>query len=402
MAIQYGVPAPPSTRFRPRPGSRSAPLPAGSPCAPAVGTYVWVSMGPIPHTHRRWFRFLLQALGGGLPEGLESGAALDLAAAFCRCRALALFAIDGDGRLALRAASAALRGQEAALEKVPGSGGDAAALASLALAAPASAWPLAEILEHPDLTPVRGLALGLECLGVSIHPPEGGAPRDGFLLALWEEETPPASSLDRAQLAGLALGAAETHRQGHSAASPAEDAARVKAGVLKELEALSASGDPLAGLAPHSRLLEDLDAAVADSAQRGQPLALVLVDADDLAAVNREHGPQAGDRLLKEIASILLEESGGEDLVVRYGMEEFAVLVHGGDPERARRRARAIQRRVQEQRLPGPSGSRPGSVSVGVACLPDALATDGAALRLKAEQALELARQKRPGGLIIL
>jgi GGDEF domain-containing protein len=83
-------------------------------------------------------------------------------------------------------------------------------------------------------------------------------------------------------------------------------------------------------------------------------------------------------------------------------MEEFALLVHGGDTGQIRRRAQEIQKRVQERALPGPEGGRRGSVSVGVACLPDPLAASAAALRLKAEQALEMARQKRPGGLIIL
>jgi GGDEF domain-containing protein len=83
-------------------------------------------------------------------------------------------------------------------------------------------------------------------------------------------------------------------------------------------------------------------------------------------------------------------------------MEEFALLAPGTDPRQVRKRAEEIQRRVQERGMPGPSGSDGVSVSVGVACLPDSLASDSESLRLKAEQALDLARQRRPGGLIIL
>lgn len=357
-------------------------------------------MAPLPQSRRLWIQFLREALGGSAPRDLEPERLLDLTAAFARCRAAALFAPAGEGRLGVHGASAALRGQQAALEQVLGPARDAAALAALARTAPASAWPLTEILEQDLLVPLRGLALGLECLAVSLHTPEGGDLSEGFLLALWEEETPAASSLDRAQLAALALGSGVGSEARAGAAS---EAARAKAGVLRELEALAREHpDPLSALPPHSRLLEDLDSAVAEAGRRGEPLALILIDADDLAAVNRAHGPQAGDLLLHEIASILVEEAGSGDLVVRYGMEEFALLVHNADPRRVRSRAQEIQKRIRERRLPGPSGSRPGSVSVGAACLPDSLATDATALRLKAEQALELARQHRPGGLIIL
>jgi diguanylate cyclase (GGDEF)-like protein len=141
---------------------------------------------------------------------------------------------------------------------------------------------------------------------------------------------------------------------------------------------------------------------MAEATRRGEPLALVLIDAHDLGALNRAHSPQAGDQMLKEIASILTEDAGTNDRLVRYGTEEFALLVHGGDPDRIRHLALEIQQRVEARARPGLSGSRQASVSVGAACFPDSLASDGPALRLKAEQALELARQRGPGGLIIL
>jgi diguanylate cyclase (GGDEF)-like protein len=378
-----------------------------------------------PHPRRSWIRFLRHALAGADLEPGDAGRALDLASAFCRWRAAALFHPSDAGGMRAVACSAGLRGEESALEAIGGPERDVSALAALEAGAPSRAWPLVDILDHPSLLSLRGLALRLESLSISIHAGESGRAADGFLLALWEEDEPAAAHLDRAQLTALALArpqgeihasagiqpsaslrpAAEEPRAARLRA-PGDDGAasevrRAQQSVLRELEALANEGRALEALQPHSRLLSDLDSAVAEAQRRRQPLALVLIDADDLAGVNDEHGPQAGDRLLQEIASILLEEVEQGDLVVRYGMEEFAVLAHG-TPKEIQARARQIQLRVRQRALPGPSAAGRGSVSVGAACLPDPLTGDAATLRLKAEQALELARRERPGGLIIL
>ena len=368
-------------------------------------------------SHRLWLQFLHQALAGNSTAAPEAGRLLDLAAAFCGCRGMALFLPRREGGLALRAVSAALAGQTQALEEVLGAGRDAAGLSGMAASASTTPWRVVEIVEQERLIPLRGLALALECLAVSVHAAGDGALVEGFLLALWEEDAPAAARLDRAQLAALGLGAGlepepvratvpapRSARQRAGGPQPAaEDTRRVQAEVLREIEELGERRpDPLTGLAQHSRLLGALDDAVLEAARKGDSLALILIDTDDLAAVNRAHGPQAGDQVLRGIAEILLEEAGSGDLVVRYGMEEFALLVPGTDPRQVRKRAQEIQRRVQERGMPGPSGSDGVSVSVGAACLPDSLASDSESLRLKAEQALDLARQRRPGGLIIL
>lgn len=373
-------------------------------------------------SHRLWLQFLHRALAGGPTAAPDAGHMLDLAAAFCGCRGMALFLPQKDGGLKLRAASAALEGQSRALAEVLGPGRDAAGLGAMAASALTTPWPVVEIVEQERLIPLRGLALALECLAVSVHATGEGSLAEGFLLALWEEDSPAPGRLDRAHLAALGLGAGlgpgpeqaavTAQRSAHhrtdsrqpDGPQPAgEDTRRIQAEVLRQIEALGEPRpDPLTGLAMHSRLLGELDAAVLEAARKGDSLALILIDTDDLAAVNRAHGPKTGDQVLRGIAEILLEEAGSGDLVVRYGMEEFALLAPGSDPRQVRRRALAIQRRVQERGMPGPSGSNRVSVSVGVACLPDPLASDSESLRLKAEQALDLARQRRPGGLIIL
>ena len=377
-------------------------------------------MPPATHpSQRSWIRFLSHLLAGNPSVAANLNQALDMTVAFCGCRAAVLFAPQQGGGLEVRASSAILREGRGDLGPILGPRRDAAPLVWLTRNSSPGLSRVAEIVDESDLIPLRGVALRLESLAVSVHPSETESMRGGFTLFWWEEECPDAGRLDRAQLAALALcagldsrsqeaeepqarkaiaGATASARPGKVAA----DAKKTHSNVLKELDAMAREGpDPLTELALHSSLLSALDSAVTRARKEEEPLALILIDTDDLADINRVHGPRAGDEVLRNIAAILLEETGSEDLAVRYGMEEFALLVRG-NPDQVKIRALEIQRKVIAQAMPGPGDERCGSVSVGVGCLPDPLTESPATLRLKAEQALDLARQHRPGGLIIL
>ncbi len=377
-------------------------------------------MPPATHPYQRsWIRFLSHLLAGNPSVATDLNQALDMTVAFCGCRAATLFAPQQGGGLDVRASSAILREDRDDLQPILGPRRDAAPFACLAWNSSPGFSSVAGIVHESELIPLRGVALRLESLAVSVHPSETASMRGGFALFWWEEECPDAGRLGRAQLAALALCAGlesqpqETaelrpHATGAGVTADARpgkvaaDAKKTHSKVLKELDALAREEpDPLTELALHSSLLSALDSAVTQARKEKEPLALILIDTDDLAEINRVHGPRAGDEVLRNIAAILLEETGSEDLAVRYGMEEFALLVRD-NPDKVKTRALEIQRKVIEQALPGPRGESCGSVSVGVACLPDPLAESPAALRLKAEQALDLARQHRPGGLIIL
>ncbi|MCU1691917.1 MAG: hypothetical protein JWM64_1008 [Frankiales bacterium] len=81
--------------------------------------------------------------------------------------------------------------------------------------------------------------------------------------------------------------------------------------------------DALTGLANRRRLLEALD----DDLGRGDLPVVVFLDLDGLKAVNDSLGHEAGDALLVEVAARLAEAAGPEDLVSRFGGDEFVVLV---------------------------------------------------------------------------
>ncbi|MGH7458339.1 MAG: diguanylate cyclase [Longimicrobiaceae bacterium] len=132
-------------------------------------------------------------------------------------------------------------------------------------------------------------------------------------------------------------------------------AALERARLFQQVRELSLS-DPLTGLANRRQLSVFLEHALA-AARRGQPLTLVMLDLDGFKEVNDSEGHASGDRLLCEVADVLREEVRGSDLVLRYGGDEFLVLMPGGSVEGANKFVERFRARL---------GKRVG-VSAGVA-----------------------------------
>ena len=127
--------------------------------------------------------------------------------------------------------------------------------------------------------------------------------------------------------------------------------------------------DDLTRLANRRRLDHDLPRTLEGWLGAGRTVAFAMVDVDHFKAVNDAHGHPAGDELLKTVARILTLHVRAEDVVYRYGGEEFCILLPGATAAEAltvAERVRDAVARHASVRLPDGRVARV-TVSVGVA-----------------------------------
>ena len=91
--------------------------------------------------------------------------------------------------------------------------------------------------------------------------------------------------------------------------------------------------DPLTGLANRRRLMEAVEPAIRRAREKALPLGLILIDVDHFKDYNDRHGHLAGDAALHAIAKALESATRQQDLVARFGGEEFACLLLDSPPE---------------------------------------------------------------------
>ena len=127
--------------------------------------------------------------------------------------------------------------------------------------------------------------------------------------------------------------------------------------------------DPLTGVANRRSLIAALDRDVARAQRMREPMALMMVDIDHFKDVNDRYGHPAGDRVLCSVVNVLLLRVRAQDLVGRYGGEEFMVLLPGTGLTGAEQLARELCKAVEESRCPADGVPGPGiavTVSIGV------------------------------------
>jgi diguanylate cyclase len=153
--------------------------------------------------------------------------------------------------------------------------------------------------------------------------------------------------------------------------------------------AASAECDPLTGLG-NRRHLQRRWAELLPTVQReGWPLALALLDIDHFKQVNDLHGHATGDRVLTVVAQLLRERTRASDVMVRYGGEEFLLVLPGMSPDLARDMCERLRELVAAH--PWADLGVPQGLSVSIGLVAD-LEGDLAALLTRADQALYRAK----------
>ena len=152
----------------------------------------------------------------------------------------------------------------------------------------------------------------------------------------------------------------------------------------------SATTDFLTSLPNARSLFLQLDAEVSRARRSNQPLTVVVLDLDELKAINDRYGHLEGNRLLREVAAGLKSNCREYDYVARMGGDEFVVLISGVKQADAEQRVEEFRRVVAGIGIQ--SFDKPLSASIGVAHFP----ADGAdAERLLAEADRLMYQQKR-------
>ena len=153
-----------------------------------------------------------------------------------------------------------------------------------------------------------------------------------------------------------------------------------------------ASLDPLTGLYNRrhlSVLAEELRAAVA----RQESACLAIFDIDHFKEVNDTHGHLAGDRVLMSLARQLRSNSRSTDVALRYGGDEFLVLIVGMDGPSGAETAERLRATVEESVVESDGARIHVTISAGVTCVSLDGTTDLSTLIDRADHGLYAAKQ---------
>src|SRR5258708_331596 len=127
-----------------------------------------------------------------------------------------------------------------------------------------------------------------------------------------------------------------------------------------------ATHDALTGLANYREFIDTLEREVRRAERSKHSFALLLLDLDELKAINDKYGHLAGNRALKRLAGVIKEHSRATDLAARDGGDEFAVVLIDADPGMATRIAQRVERALRNDREQPTLG-----VSVGIGVYPE-------------------------------
>ena len=129
--------------------------------------------------------------------------------------------------------------------------------------------------------------------------------------------------------------------------------------------------DQLTGLYNRRFMQGFLEKQLAISERTGQPLAFVMFDLDHFKEVNDVYGHLAGDELLKAVATIVQENIRRQDLAVRFGGDEFLLLLPATDRLGAAELAEKLRTVISNTTFPGCIGGIKVTASFGISLYPD-------------------------------
>jgi diguanylate cyclase (GGDEF)-like protein len=149
---------------------------------------------------------------------------------------------------------------------------------------------------------------------------------------------------------------------------------RAEARVIEQTRALQALADtdPLTELANRRQATEVLKRYLSLARRRGHQVSLAVVDIDHFKDVNDSYGHPAGDAVLQGLANVLTQTFREEDVVARWGGDEFVVGLYDTPPGTAMSRLAELLAKVRETHFTAADGRHFSvTLSAGLAEYPD-------------------------------
>ncbi|MCG8556362.1 MAG: diguanylate cyclase [Proteobacteria bacterium] len=151
--------------------------------------------------------------------------------------------------------------------------------------------------------------------------------------------------------------------------------------------------DPLTGVQNRRSLDQRLRGEFAFAVRHGSPLAVMVIDIDHFKRINDTEGHQAGDAVLRSLATMLQQTVRTEDMLARYGGEEFLVVARGIDREGVAVLAERLRRSIEKLSIAWAGTRLSVTVSIGVSCMaPDHAVPGPETLVAQADAALYRAK----------
>ena len=163
-----------------------------------------------------------------------------------------------------------------------------------------------------------------------------------------------------------------------------------------------ATMDPLTGAYNRRTFHEIAERELSRIRRAGQPLSIIMLDIDHFRALNDNYGVRVGDEVLQKIADIVRVALRQEDMLVRYGGEEFLVMLPDVPGPGAVVVAGRIRKGVEAEMLEVGGYRLPITVSVGVSARMDEGPESIESLLARADEALSLAKQRGRNRVVAL
>jgi diguanylate cyclase (GGDEF)-like protein len=213
-------------------------------------------------------------------------------------------------------------------------------------------------VQYPEIC--KQFLLGPEkfhiCIPMIVGGSAAGVVQFQFDKAAYKENEKPAPILRKSCIERQVLKAEQYIKE-----STAVIEAKRLTSALKE----SAVRDQMTGLYNRRFLEEYVETLIAGTLRKKGQIGLLMCDLDFFKEVNDKYGHDTGDAVLKETASVIARNARAADLVIRFGGEEFLVIVNDAKPGDAEEVASRIRKKIGATKVKTANGIIQKTISIG-------------------------------------